>query len=380
MGSGRILVGIMVAVTLAASACSADDAATDVGAPVTGTADTGGGSSPEATHTSQADGGAGSEDGAGSSPPATHRSTGSLPPPPVADGPPPPTPGGCQTVETGVNEFRTTAGGPAVRVRLLLPASFEGDPLPAVLNFHGLGSSGVQQALLTGYEDLAGDEGFVAVHPTGADASWELAQFDVPGRDDLAMVDDLIDRIVTEFCVDPTRIYATGMSNGGFFTSLLVCERADRIAAAVSVAGLSHPEGCQPSRPVPFAAYHGTDDSIVRFEGGRSDLQGDGDAFPAADGFFDQSMPVEFAEFAAAFGCRAEPEATRVGDQVVRYDYEDCEESVPMSFYEIDGGGHTWPGSPIGILLSGALGETTREVAATADGWAFMSRFALPDR
>ncbi len=288
-----------------------------------------------------------------------------------------PEPGGCRELAAGTTSFTTDAGGPMVSVDVFVPPSFDGEPLPAVLDFHGLGSNGVQQSLLTGYRDLARSEGFIAVHPSGADASWELAQFDAPGRDDLAMADDLIDTLVTEHCVDPARVYSTGMSNGGFFTALLVCERADRIAAATSVAGVSHPDGCEPSRPVPFAAYHGTDDTVVRFEGGPSTLGG-GSSSPLTADFFDQSMPEEFAEFAADFGCGAEPEEATIADDVIRYDYLGCDDGIPVTFFEVAGGGHTWPGSPLGPVLTGALGRTTDSVDATADGWAFMREHTLP--
>lgn len=295
-----------------------------------------------------------------------------------------PSPAGCAGREAGAAGFVTEAGGPAVRVRVYVPAGAGEEPLPVVLNWHGLGSNGGQQALLSGYEDLADAEGFIAVHPTGASAvgaagnSWELAQFDVPGRDDLAMVDDLIDRLVTEYCADSSRVYSTGLSNGGFFTALLVCERADRIAAAVSVAGVSHPEGCRPSRPVPFVAFHGTADEVVPFDGGRSSLEGA--TPPAARGdFFDQSMPQEFAEFAADFGCLDQPDSVAVGDEVTRHDYVGCDGQVPLSFYEITDGGHTWPGSPLGPLLTAVLGRTTDEVDATSDGWDFLHQFSLAE-
>ena len=103
-------------------------------------------------------------------------------------------------------------------------------------------------------EALAEAERFIAVHPTGVPAegdtrnSWQLASSPGDGsRDDVAFADSLIDELIANWCADPDRIYSIGMSNGGFFTARLVCEMADRLAAAVSVAGLYHPDGCSPS-------------------------------------------------------------------------------------------------------------------------------------
>lgn len=304
--------------------------------------------------------------------------------------------GDGDTGQPAAIQFELDAAGNTYPVRLYIPgdsapATDAGDRLPVVVDWHGLGSDGFQQALLTNYEALAEAEGFIVAHPTGgADAGagagaaglqtgWELAQFDIPGRDDVAMAEALIERLVADYCADPNRVYSTGMSNGGFFTSRLVCELADRIAAAVAVAGVTHPDACSPSRPVPFMAFHGTADAIVPFDGGTSRLESD-DSPPELTAFFDQVMPDELAEFAADFDCDAEPEVVMISDEVTAFDYQSCSEGVPVRFVEIDGGGHTWPGSFIGAFTTEALGPTTTDVSATADGWAFMSRFSLDGR
>ena len=142
-----------------------------------------------------------------------------------------------------------------------------------MLNWHGLGSNGPEQAAFTGYEALAASEGFIVVHPTGVPSpdtdanSWELVDGQDLARDDIAFANALIDTLIDEWCADPSRIYSTGMSNGGYFTARLVCEVADRIAAASSVAGTFHPDGCSPARPVPYLAFHGTEDLVVPFDG-----------------------------------------------------------------------------------------------------------------
>ena len=50
-----------------------------------------------------------------------------------------------------------------------------------------------------------------------------------------------------------------------------------------------------------------------------------------------------------------------------------------MIFDEVQGGGHTWPSSPMAALTEvDALGYTTDDIDATHDGWAFMSQYLLP--
>jgi len=291
-------------------------------------------------------------------------------------------PQGCSSQTPGVTSVTLDAGGAEHPLRIFLPSNYDGSPMPLVMNWHGLGSEGPQQAQFSGYETLAEAEGFVVAHPTGVPApgdtrnSWELAQFDDPGRDDIVMAESMIDYIIANYCADPARVYSTGMSNGGFFTSRLVCELPDRIAAAVSVAGLTHPGGCDPSRAVPFMAFHGTADAVVPFDGGTSSLVED-NATPDALDFFNQVMPVEFAEFAASNSCDLEPTVEAVSSEVIRYDYLSCADGVPQVFFEITDGGHTWPGSPLGPFVVDTLGYTTNDVNATADGWAFMSQFSL---
>lgn len=288
---------------------------------------------------------------------------------------------GCQ-VDIGIGRISSEAGGPIQGAQVYVPTTFDGTLWPVVINWHGLGSDGPQQALFTDYEALAEREGFIVVHPTGTPGpgdsrnSWELIQLDVPNRDDVAFANDVIDQLIADFCVDESRVYSTGMSNGGFFTSRLLCDMADRIAAGVSVAGLSHPDECEPSRAVPFMAFHGTADEVVPFAGGQSSLVEDNATEGFAD-FFAQVMPDEFAEFAADFGCEPDPEVSDVGVETIRYDYVGCDDDVPLIFYEVTEGGHTWPNSPLGPLLLDSLGYTTTDVDATADGWAFMSQFSL---
>ena len=287
----------------------------------------------------------------------------------------------CGDLVVGVSEFTLTAGGADHPVRVFVPSTYAGAVLPLVVNWHGLGSNGSEQAAVTRYEELAERERFIVVHPTGVPAagdsrnSWQLAATSGE-RDDLRFADHLLDRLIADWCVDANRVYSTGMSNGGFFTARLVCEMADRFAAASSVAGLYHVDDCAPSRPVPYLAYHGTDDTVVPFDGdGQSILIG-ADADPALSVFFEQVMPDEFAEFAADAGCDPTPAVTTIGD-VIRYDYIGCRNDVPMSFFEVTGGGHTWPNWPVAGAVEALFGYTTTAVDATVDSWQFFEQHSL---
>ncbi len=275
-------------------------------------------------------------------------------------------------------------GGAVHAVRIFVPrvaAKAGSGRLPVVINWPALGLTGSQQALVTGYDPLAQAQGFVVAYPTGVPSntssqdSWQLVDSYAPQRDDIAFANTLIDTLIAHWCVDPARVYSTGYSNGAFFTARLVCRLADRIAAAVMVAGVYHPAGCDPARPVPMVAYHGTADTSIPYHGGgRSILAGSG--WPGIKGFFDDVIPDEFAKFAADFRCNPHPTLTRIGSDVIRRQFVGCANGVPMSFFEIVGGGHTWPGSPLASVLK-PFGRTTDTVNATTDGWAFMKAHSL---
>jgi polyhydroxybutyrate depolymerase len=287
----------------------------------------------------------------------------------------------CPSLTLGVNDTMLTAGGATHPVRVFVPSAYAGSPLPVVIDWHGLGSNGPDQALYSGYEDVAESEGFIVAHPTGVvdvpggPTSWQLFPADRE-RDDLGFAGALIDELVANWCADPRRVYSTGMSNGGFFTARLICEMADRIAAGVSVAGTYHPDSCEPTRDVPYVAIHGTADRVVPYAGGDSTLMS-ADSPDELRVFFEHVIPDEFGEFALDAGCDTKVDSD-VGEDVIRHEYIDCDGGRPLIFYEVRGGGHTWPSSPIADFTEGALGYTTDDIDATRDGWAFMSRFTLP--
>ena len=277
----------------------------------------------------------------------------------------------ARTISSGGNEYQYLA---------YVPGGLDG-PAPLVLNFHGLGGDGPGQAEYTGYRELAERERFVVIHPSGlliaasqGLRSWELAQeagvnpqLDAV-RDDLQFVRDLLDEATARLCIDPERIYSTGMSNGGGFSSRLVCELADRIAAAFAVTLVTHPPGCVPSQPVAFAAVHGTADDIVPFYGtGESPVSGlarNEEEREAFREFFSQVMPDELAEFAADFDCQTASTST-IGEATTLTAYTDCDEGVEARFYAIEGFGHDWPSLP------------RDDFSASEEGWNFMSRFTL---
>lgn len=255
------------------------------------------------------------------------------------------------------------------RYVLHLPPQYDGlAPLPVVFDFHGYGSAAGAQLAYSGIVPVADREGFVVVGPEGQGRPphFTLLGATATEADDVAFTVALLDDLAARLCLDPTRVYATGMSNGGALSSVLACRASDRFAAAAAVAALVHLPACADAdRPVPFLAMMGTGDPVVPFAGGRVNCCGNPNIPAATD---------TVAAFARRHGCDASPAIERLGDDVEHRRFEGC--AAAVEFYVIEGGGHTWPGAAVDLGSRG-LGPTTRTVDATETIWSFFERHRL---
>ncbi|MEZ5135769.1 MAG: prolyl oligopeptidase family serine peptidase [Acidimicrobiales bacterium] len=292
---------------------------------------------------------------------------------------------GCGTSTQGAvteQERTLTVADQPRRYLLTVPEAHDGTtPLPVVFDFHGLMEGAEVHAGMSQYSALAAEEGFVAVFPhgTGTPIRWNANPL-ATTNDDLTYFDDVRAQLAADLCIDESRIYATGLSNGAMFTSILLCQRADVLAAAAPVAGITDAEDCDPARPVPIVAYHGTADPILLFNGGvDTSMLGGGDpnapttTAPPAD-LEGEGYPAAVAAFAARNGCAPEPTDTEVTAEVIHRVY-DCPEGADVEFFIVLGGGHSWPGSAFSKTIGNIVGPTTFDIDATRDAWAFMSQF-----
>jgi polyhydroxybutyrate depolymerase len=213
-------------------------------------------------------------------------------------------------------------------------------PRPVVLNFHGYGANAAGHAAYTDMIDAGLDRGFVVVHPEGSVAgdgvqSWNAERCCgdamLADVDDVGFVSALLDELLATTCADPTRIFVTGISNGGFLTYRLACELAWRIAAIAPVAAGLGVTACAPSRAVPVLHIHGTADTLVPYYGAPTY------GWPSAAssvGFWTDfdACPTSSttASYAGGVGCqRAAP----------------CAGGSETRLCTVSSGGHTWPGA-----------------------------------
>lgn len=260
---------------------------------------------------------------------------------------------------SGEQTLEIEFGGLTREYDVQIPLSYNGTaPVPLVFDFHGYTSNKDQQKLVSGFSELAENEGFIVVRVNGFGAlrSWNAGDFccglaQSQDLDDVALVRAIAAEVSASACVNPRRIYATGISNGGALSHRLACEAADLFAAAAPVA---YPidrnpfSQCQPSRPIAVMHLHGRSDPIVPYGGSLSA----------------PSTPDSFAYWGQVNGCTGDPQVTYTNDDSGCETYESCDASVQTTLCTVDGG-H--------ILYTNNDQVPIAELA-----WQFLSSFELP--
>jgi polyhydroxybutyrate depolymerase len=265
------------------------------------------------------------------------------------------------------------SGGEKRAYLLYVPGSYDpSTPTPLVISIHGFAEWPAHQAQISHWNDLAEQEGFIVVYPSGTGFPLRWRASGSPGsaagpQVEVAFISDLLDHLESEYNLDPRRIYANGLSNGGGMTFVLSCTLAERIAAVGMVSGayLFPWEACQPSRPIPAIVFHGTADPIVPYQGGPSES-------------FDVPFPLIpdwVATLARQNGCGAVPLEIPASGEVSGIRYTGC--AADVIFYTIAGGGHAWPGGePMPEFI---VGHTTQDIDATQAMWDFFQAHPLPE-
>ncbi len=278
------------------------------------------------------------------------------------------------TPPAGEISGRIVSGGEERTYVLHVPKNYDpASPVPLVISLHGFAEWPAHQMEISRWNETADRYGFLVVYPagTGFPLRWRI-RGDTTGPNlpmtDVRFISDLIDRLMAEYTIDPARVYANGLSNGGGMSDVLACTLADRIAAIGGVSGayLFPRDECRPPRAVPVIAFHGTDDPIVPYPGGES------------ASFHEPFPPITVwaAGWAARNECEYSPDPLPPAGDVTGIRYSGCRGGAEVILYTVHGGGHAWPG---GVPLPEWLvGRTTQDIDATAVMWEFFLRHPLP--
>jgi polyhydroxybutyrate depolymerase len=232
------------------------------------------------------------------------------------------------------------AGAPLDTI-LRVPARARGHRAPLVLALHFASGTGAEMEQATRYTPQAARSGFVVAYPSAsANHFWSIDG----DLDKLAATLDAVERAA---CIDPSRVYVSGTSNGGFMATVLACRMANRIAAAALFApGVNGIGACAPSRPVSVLEVHGTSDPIVPY----------------------RDIPAFVAGWARRDGCATASRAQRRSATVTVFVWPGCRGGADVEHLRLTRGKH--------IELLPQLRAAGVDPARTA--WTFLGAHRLP--
>lgn len=263
------------------------------------------------------------------------------------------------TDEAGQVEATILSSGGQRDYLVIVPPGYSPDvAVPVAFMFHGAGSNKEEQLAYSAFGPIVAAGGALLVLPDalGEPPRWSpfgAEAYGLVGVDDIVFFDHLLRRIGHDFCIDPSRVLAAGLSSGGFMAAAVGCQRSGKVGAVAGVAATMWVAPlCDQAAPVSYTYFHGTADTVVPFDGS----VGTG-ALSAG--------PIEAtaAAWAAQNGCSPDPTDERVGTQVVRRTWSGC--SAATTLYIVEGGGHTWPGADV----ESTVGLTTQDVDASQLIW-----------
>jgi len=281
-----------------------------------------------------------------------------------------------------------------------IPSTYDASrATPVVLVLHGGGANSESAAKLTCpdgnlaspkcLDALADREGFIVVYPNGTARpllknirTWNagggengylcVSQYACENDiDDIAYFKDLLDNLSGIVGIDRTRVYATGISNGGAMSNRLACELSDWVVAIASVGGgnqFSTAAACEPVQPVSVLEIHGKSDPAWPYDGGSGAREG-GKFYPVSE---------TISGWVARNGCSSEPIMENIpdtksdGTTSVKDVYKNCHSGGDVVLITVENGGHTWPQGNQ-YLSEKAIGKTSQDFSANEVIWQFFA-------
>ncbi|MED5613449.1 extracellular catalytic domain type 1 short-chain-length polyhydroxyalkanoate depolymerase [Janthinobacterium sp. P210005] len=251
------------------------------------------------------------------------------------------------------------------------PAAYQSQPqktFPVVFNFHGGGMSMAEQMLYTQMNKTAERHQFIVVYPQGIKQDWNVGfgMDYLAGTDDVGFTQAMLSKLKQDYRIDEQRVYATGLSRGGFFALRLAAELPQQFAAVASV-GAPMPEPVRQHHKtadkVGMLLIQGTADKVVLFEGKAASYLSAEDTFD----YWRQHNGIE--------GARPQPRLLPgpAGDATQVSWLEQDAAGASVALLTVKEGGHTWPGADA-FNVGLPIGKTTRAIDANEVMWEFFSR------
>lgn len=283
---------------------------------------------------------------------------------------------GTTTTTKGVPVGKSTqtieAGGLQRTFHVYRPASVPaGARVPLVVFLHGGFGTGALAERAYGWDPEADRGAFVVAYPDGLDHAWNAGggccgKPATQGVDDVGFISAMVATLERELPIDPRRVYATGISNGGIMTYELACDTS--IFAAIGPDSATQLGPCPSPAPISVIHIHGTADTRIPYDGG----EGNGAAH--IDG---PPVPTVVAGWRKTDGC-VTPVVETSGS--VATSLSTCPDGRAVELITIAGAGHQWPGVVSRQLLQRVLhlDPPSTAINATTTIWAFFSTHPKP--
>lgn len=270
----------------------------------------------------------------------------------------------------------------------LPPTYSRSTPLPLILVFHGLHMQAETMVAATGFNGMSNRDNFIVVYcQASPNGEWQDGMKNMTVND-VAYVDDMLEALGKKVAYDRHRVYATGVSNGGFFVQLLAASMPEKIAAVSVVSSTVMEQAVahfKTATPVPIMFFLGTDDPLLDWGDGRTrggsalakkigaevGITPEMSNIVRYGGWWNVNDMISF--WVEHNGAGNTPTTTYEPDR----DPNDGQKVKKQSYgsrgreviaYIIEGGGHTWPGT---LFIPGMKGRPCQDVDASAQMWKF---------
>jgi polyhydroxybutyrate depolymerase len=249
-------------------------------------------------------------------------------------------------------------GGLDRTYRVYKPAGLAAAAAPLVVMMHGVYGSGEQAENSYGWDPLADSAKFVVAYPDGVGRAWNgHGCCGRPAReniDDVGFITAMVGQISAALAIDKSRVYATGMSNGGIMSYALACNSG--IFAAIGPDSATQLDACAAPHPTSVIHIHGTADRLVPYDGGKGTSFVNGPSIADVNAFW---RNVDH--------CGAPDIAT---NGPVTTSTAACADNRSVVLITIDGGRHQWPG---GTTALERADPTSDALNATQTIWQFFA-------
>jgi polyhydroxybutyrate depolymerase len=249
--------------------------------------------------------------------------------------------------------------------------------LPLVIVLHGHGGTGKQIMKESGFNKLSDRDRFIAVYPDGLNKAWNDGRVK-RGKDkisdDAKFISRLIDTIYKQYNIDTARVFATGISNGGFFSFYLAFKLSNKFLAIAPVCAnipKSMKDIYKPEYPVSLMLICGTEDPLVKYDGGKIGFKrgkSRGNSLST-----DESISIFKKLNKCSEKVKTEDFPDVISDDecyATKYTYSGGVNNVDVVLIKITNGGHTWPGGSQ-YLPKKIVGNTCKDFSGADVIWEF---------